>query len=293
MRAESLDKRLQSKAQEKAHQNNLKWAELESSGKLETQKETALEGEFLTQIFGEALGYTLFSEGQEQWNLKPKYNVNGGEADAAIGLFRSAKSQPPRAVIEFKGPRVNVDRDKFNGRTAVQQCWDYLYAVPDCPWGIVCNYVSFRLYHRNQTQRAYELFTLQELRQKDNFLQFYYLFEKGGLLPAAVSQMPRADMLLERSSNRQREVGNSLYTDYHDNRVRLIRHLLGEPYNKPLNTAIGIAQKLIDRIVFVAFCEDRGLLPENSIYRAWNEVAPFHRVTNPRWQNFLDLFRSI
>ena len=92
---------------------------MESGGKLEEEKETALEGEFLTQVFGEALGYTLFSENKKQWNLKPKFFVNGGEADAAIGLFGSGIKQTPRAIIELKGPKVNVDRDRFNGRTPV------------------------------------------------------------------------------------------------------------------------------------------------------------------------------
>ena len=293
LRTESRDNRLKDEAQDRAYKIILKWAELESSGKLQKEKETALEGEFLTQVFGDALGYTLFSEGKDQWNLKPKFYVNGGEADAAIGLFESGKKHPPRVIIELKGPIINVDRDKFNGRTPVQQCWDYLYALPECPWGIVCNFVSFRLYHRNQTPRVYELFTLQDLRKKEIFLKFYYLFERGGLLPTAVGQKPRADTLLESSNKRQREVGDELYEYYHDNRVALIQYLSGELHNKPLNVAIRIAQKLIDRIVFVAFCEDRGLLPENSIHRAWSQVAPFYRVTNPKWQNFLDLFRSI
>ena len=293
LKIESQDKRLKGEGQEKAYEIILRWADLESSGKLSKEKETSLEGEFLTQVFGEALGYTLFSENKTNWNLKPKYFVNGGEADAAIGLFGSGVKPSPRAIIELKGPAVNVDRDKFNGRTAVQQCWDYLYALPECRWGIVCNYVSIRLYHRNQTQRAYELFILQDLRKKDEFLKFYYLLERQGLLPTTIGQMPRADMLLERSTNRQREVGDELYQDYHDNRVRLIQHLSSEPHKKTLDTAIRIAQKLIDRIVFVAFCEDRGLLPEKSIYKSWNQVTPFHRVTNPRWKNFLELFRSI
>ena len=293
LKVESQDNRLKGEAQDKAYQIILKWAELESSGKLEKEKETALEGEFLTQIFGEALGYTLFSEGKKQWNLKPKFYVNGGEADAAIGLFESGTKRPPRAIIELKGPTVNVDRDKFNGRTPVQQCWDYLDAVPECPWGVVCNYVSFRLYHRNQTPRAYELFTLQDLRKKEIFEQFYYLFQREGLLPISLGQLPRADVLLEKTNQREREVGDELYKYYHDNRLALIQHLREEPHKKSLEKAIYITQRLLDRIIFVAFCEDRGLLPRNSIYRAWEEVPPFYRVTNPKWQNFLDLFRSI
>ena len=293
LKADSADNRLKGEAQDKAHEIILKWAALESSGKLEKQKETGLEGEFLTQVFGDGLGYTLFSEGKAQWNLKPKFFVNGGEADAAIGLFESGKKCPPRAIIELKGPTVNVDRDKFNGRTPVQQCWDYLNALPECPWGIVCNFVSFRLYHREHTQRVYELFTLHDLRKKEEFLKFYYLFEKHGLLPATIGQSPRADALLERTNQRERQVGDELYKDYHNNRLRLIQYLSGEAQNKPLNNAIKIAQKLLDRIIFIAFCEDRGLLPDKSLKKAWENIPPFYRVTNPRWRNFLDLFRSI
>lgn len=283
---------LRGNQQDRAHEIIVKWADLDSSGKLEKRKETEVEGEFLTQIFGEALGYKLFSDNQETWNIKPKFSVNGGEADAAIGLFEHGQKRSPLAVIELKGPNVNLDRDKSNGRTAVQQCWDYLAELPDCPWGIVSNCVSIRLYHRNNTTRAFEHFALQDLRDIETFRQFYYIFERGGLLPVTLSQRPRAEILLDDSNKRQREVGDELYEDYHNNRVELIRYLKNV-LDKPLDTAIKVSQRLLDRIIFVAFCEDRGLLPENSIKRAWNEIPPFARVTNPRWQNFLELFNSI
>ncbi len=53
-----------------------------------------------------------------------------------------------------------------------------------------------------------------------------------------------------------------------------------------------MAQRLFDRIMFIAFCEDRQLLPEKTIPKAYT-VAGFHAVTNPRWQNFKNLFRFI
>jgi hypothetical protein len=286
------DERLRHLA-DRAHQVFLKWADLETSGKLRTKNETALEGEFLNEVFGQALGYKLFSANETQWNLEAKYSVNGGQADAAIGLFEHGRQVPPVAVIELKGPTINVDRDRFNGRTAVQQCWDYLNAIPRCPWAIVSNYVSFRLYHRDQTPAVYQSFTLQELRIFENFQRFYYIFQRSGLLPETPGQSPRADRLLDKTNARQREVGDELYQDYHRNRIELIHHLTAEPLAKPLDKAIRIAQKLIDRIIFIAFCEDRGLLPERSIYKACEQLSAFHLVTNPRWQNFLALFRSI
>ena len=290
---ESQDQRLKGPDQARAYEIVRKWADIESSGKLDPMKETNLEGEFCKEIFGDALGYTLFADNKESWNFQQKYFVNGGHADAVIGVFGSGRKPQIRAVIELKGPKVNVDRDRFNGRTPVQQCWDYLYALPDCPWGIVCNYVSFRLYHRNQTQRVYELFVLQELKKREVFDRFFYLFHRDGFLSHPPAQPPHADSLLEKCTTRQRQVGDELYDYYQNNRLGLIQHLLGQPYNKSLDTAIRTAQKLIDRIIFVAFCQDRDLLPGKSLKKAWEQVPPFARVTNPRWQNFRNLFRSI
>jgi hypothetical protein len=279
--------------QDRAHAILIKWADMETSGRLQRRKETSLRGEFLAEVFGDALGYTLFSENLRQWQLEPEFAVNGGTADAAIGFFSSEGSDPPRALLEIKGPLVNLDRDRSAGRTPVQQCWDYLNAVPACPWGIVSNVVSFRLYHRNHTPRDSEWFTLQELRSVDRFRDFYVLFGPGGLLPLLKGQKARADELLDQTSHRQREVGRELYRDYHANRVALIQHLRKAPHNKPTETAIHIAQKILDRIIFVAFCEDRDLLPEGTIEKAWTQIPAFTKVTNPRWQNFLALFRSI
>jgi len=277
----------------RAYEIVCKWADLESSGKLEKMTETAIEGEFCKEVFGDALSYVFFADNKEHWNFQQKYSVNDGYADAAIGIFDAKRKAQIRAVIELKGPTANVDKDRAQGRTAVQQCWDYLYALPDCPWGIVCNYVSFRLYHRTQTPRVYELFTLQDLRNKEVFIQFYYLLGKGGLLPAPPVKAARADSLLEKCLTREREVGDELYDRYHDERLKLITHLSGQAWNFPLDKAIRITQKLLDRIVFVAFCEDRNLLPENSLKNASEKIPPFHRVTNPKWQNFLNLFESI
>jgi hypothetical protein len=276
-----------------AYQIICKWAELESSGKLSKMNETAIEGEFCKEVFGDALGYTFFADNKERWNFQQKFSVNGGQADAVIGIFGANVKPKVRAVIELKGPKVNVDKDRSAGRTPVQQCWDYLNLLTDCPWGIVCNYVSFRIYNRSQASRVYELFTLQDLRKKEVFLQFYYLIGKGGLIPTPVVRIPRAESLLEKCTNRQREVSDELYSRYHDERLKLITHLSGPERNFPLDKAIRVTQKLLDRIIFVAFCEDRELLPPKSIDQSWEYVAPFERGTPRKWKNFLALFESI
>ncbi len=289
----ALNFRLPPDREAEAHGIVLRWAQMENDGRLDPLKETRLRREFLTDFFIHVLGYAQMSDRLSHWDFVDPFGVNGGEADAAIGRFWDGGHDPPRAMIEMKGPRVNLDRDRFSGRTPVQQLSDYLTAVPDCPWGILTNYVSFRLYHRNKTMRAFELFKLQDLRSIEEFRKFYVLFSREGLLPLTRSQKPLLDRLLEESENRQREVGESLYKYYADQRRQLIECLTQPPHAKALDAAIRIAQKLIDRIVFIAFCEDRGLLPEKCIERTWAYLPLFKKATNPRWQNFKDLFHAI
>ncbi|MEW6413446.1 MAG: DNA methyltransferase [Candidatus Zixiibacteriota bacterium] len=293
LRKAASDHRLKGEEQDRAYQIICKWAELDESGKLESKSESQLEAEFLTDIFGKALGHLMFTENADHWELEPKYSVNGGIADAALGVFKHGTKNPPHALIELKGPKVNLDRDRFNGRTPVQQCWDYLNEQPACQWGIVSNIVSFRLYNRNQTTKTCQLFVLQDLRKTEVFEEFYYLFASGGLVPSIFHETPRADTLLRQTEQQQQEVGQILYDAYHRERVELIRHLTNKPLSKSLENAISITQKLLDRVVFIAFCEDRGLLPENLLDKAHSDIPPFAQVTNPRWRNFVNLFRSI
>jgi hypothetical protein len=284
------DQRLDNDAIDAAHQILSRWANLERSGRLAAMNETQLRGDFLAQIFGQALGYAGAADDTPIWNLDQHLPIEGEFPDAVLGTFRQDEPKNPLAVIELKGPAVHPDRDRSNGRTAVDQCWDYLVNLPrTCRWGIVSNIVSFRLYERDSTKRRYEHFSLQSLLDIKIFREFYVLFHRKGLIDRTAVQ--RADVLLERSRNRQSEVGEELYDNYSRCRTDLIAYLHFELHH-PVDAAIEMAQRLFDRIMFIAFCEDRDLLPQDSIPKAM-KVAGFHDVTNPRWQNFKNLFRFI
>ncbi|MFT5324231.1 MAG: hypothetical protein ACI8P0_002092, partial [Planctomycetaceae bacterium] len=286
------DKRLDNDEISKAHQVILKWADLETSGRLNRLKETQMQGDFLAEVFGDALGYAGPTDGSELWQRMQHQVIAGQTPDAILGQFRQAETPEPLAVVELKGPKVHLDRDRSNGRTAIDQCWDYLVNTSSqCRWGIVSNIVSFRLYERSSTKRAYEHFTLQSLRDADEFRRFYALFHRHGLVDKWMSGPPRAIALLTKSAERQREVSDKLYEAYSSNRTELISYLHFK-LDHSLNDSIEMAQRLFDRIMFVAFCEDRQLLPDKTIPKAYT-IAGFHAVTNPRWQNFRNLFRFI
>ncbi len=287
MKEAADDKRLNEREAEMkaAHAVLLKWADLESTGRLAELNETQMQGDFLAQVFGEALAYAGPLDGGEVWHREQHYRIGDETPDAALGFFRQGGPDRPLVVVELKGPRVHLDRDRSNGRTAVDQCWNYMVNTPpDCRWGVVSNIVSFRLYERASTKRVYEHFSLQSLRDYELFKQFYVLFHCQGLVDDWMHGGPRGVALLKMTSERQRTVGDQLYEDYSRNRADLIAELHYRQ-GRPLDDAIEMAQRLIDRIMFIAFCEDRHLLPEKTIPKAYT-VAGFHAVTNPRWQNF-------
>lgn len=282
----------QGPGQDRAHAILVRWADLAAGGHLD-RKETALDAEFLAQVFGAALGYRDGTQSPDEYELERNFTVpDVGTADGALGVFTNKGAGQATAVIELKSADVHVDSDHFNGRTPVQQCWDYLNNLPECRWGIVSNFISFRLYRKEKGQQAFEHFALEELRDRTRFRQFWVLLERGGLLRSVLGQPPRADRLLEQSSAQQRKVGDELYEKYDASRLALIDHL-HKQHRKTVDDAIAIAQKLLDRIIFVAFCEDRGLIKDKAIERAFRELPAFTKVTNPRWQNFLALFQHV
>ena len=224
VRAEGLNQQLAGPAQDRAFEILCRWADLESQGKLHAARETSIDTQFLDQVFGDALGYSVKTKSPNNWQLEQQYPVKDvGKADGALGDFPHAKC--PTVIIELKDARTDLDRDRSNGRTPVQQCWDYLNALPDCHWGIVSNFSLIRLYHKSRGTLNYEEFSLDELRDRDRFNEFFAIFEQGGLLTSTLGQPPRASILLERTKTRQKDVGDELYKKYQMQRLALIEQI--------------------------------------------------------------------
>jgi len=291
---EAADRRLETPQRAIAYGVIQNWWRQARQGRL-NRKETEIDDAFLSELFGQGLGYRGVTESEAQYERLRQYHVPGaGQADGALGLFPPDDPASVRVVIELKDAQTHLDRDRFNGRTPVQQLWDYLNAMPpSCLWGIVSNFTTVRLYHRTRGSQTYEQFTLQEMvNDRQAFNRFYAIFEPYGLVKGILKKPPRAVQLLERTIQEQREVGDDLYEHYSANRLRLIEHLHYEK-GLELEPAIRIAQKLIDRVLFIAFCEDRGLINANAIERACKQVPAFSREGNPVWRNFLGLFDAM
>jgi len=292
---EAQDKRLDTKERGAAYQIIKNWWRQAQHGRL-NRKETSIDDAFLSAVFGDGLGYRGVTETAKCYERERQFHVPGvGPCDGALGLFPPADPDKVRVVIELKDAQTHLDHDRFNGRTPVQQVWDYLNAMPEsCVWGIVSNFTTIRLYHRGRGSQVYEQFSLRRMaEERQNFDRFYAIFEPYGLVKGILGKPPRTVDLLERTLTEQREVGGELYEFYSDNRLRLIQHLYKDR-GLPLEPAIRIAQKLIDRVLFIAFCEDRELIKSRVIEMACKQVPPgFSKARNPVWQNFLGLFEAM
>src|ERR1035437_5499566 len=267
------------------------WANLIASGRADDFKETELLPGFLTDIFCGLLGYTgpagsgdIFTFSRER-----HVEVDGKVADAVLGRFQKGKEQFV-AVLEGKGARDPLDHP-FAGRrmSAVDQAYRYAINLP-CDWIIVTSMRETRLYNKGSPQNAYECFESVRLASESALLK-RFVFLLGAERVVSGQRDSHLYALLRASESVGRELTNQFYALYADIRQRVLTRLCRENSTIAPQEILRCIQKLLDRVLFCAFCEDRGLLPAESLKPALQPPPPYH--PRPVWLNFRGLFRAI
>lgn len=264
---------------------------------LSKAKETSLQGKFFSKFFCEILGYTMQDDGFSEWTLKQeaKTEVDGKEADGSLGFYSKDNSQT-RVVIELKDAQCNLDT-KQNSReskqTPVEQAFQYLYKFADCDWVIVSNFRYTRLYHKSKGQTAYEEFDILSLHKEKELKKFYYCLSRENLIDKnANSPM---DLLIKQSGEADIDITKEFYTDFKKVRKILFEHIVenNPSYDKKL--LLEKTQKLLDRFIFIFFCEDTaGLLPHNTVENIYKNAKNSFSLSPYRiWEQFRGLFVAI
>ena len=215
--------------------------------------------------------------------------MDGKFADAVLGRFQKDKAQFV-AVLEGKGTRDPLDRP-FAGRrmSAVDQAYRYAINLP-CDWIIVTSMRETRLYYKGAQQNAYERFETVRLAADEALLKrFVFLLGAERVVPA--HRDCHLYELLRASETVGRELTNQFYALYADIRQRVLTRLCRENATIAPPEILRCTQKLLDRVLFCAFCEDRGLLPAESLKHAFEHRDPYN--PQPVWHNFRGLFRAI
>jgi hypothetical protein len=295
--AENVQIHLYSERREQARSVFLQWIEKLRSGLLRDLGETQVEQDFTTQLLA-ALGYSTVGQtlpGQP-WSMQPKWGFpNVGIADVVLGRFEhisqgSGVTGQAKVVVELKGARADLDRkDPSTGRSPVQQAWDYLTASDTARWAIVSNFVEIRLYHRDKGRDHLHRVALESLEDPQAFAEFFAIFHADSLI-SDDTLSPNASELLRLTNERQEKVGEDLYRLYNEKRFELVQLLRHQNGLNDLDLAIQTAQKLLDRILFIAFAEDRKLLDNE---RTLEETFTMRVPMLSAWNNFQNLFRAL
>jgi len=241
------------------------WQESIVSGKVFSSKEEEIKPFFLTQFFGDILGYEY--KNSTDWNLRfeNKTELDNKKADAALGFFKIENKQETkkdvRAVIEIKDARTTFDkaqnRADFKG-SAVEQA--FMYAAKsgeNCKWVIVSNFLEIRLYLANDMTK-YESFDILSLDDTYNFLRFYYLLSNEQLFHKKIAST--IDILLQNRWEKEESITREFYEDYRYLREIFLQHLKLHNPNKNQLDLLQYAQTIIDRVIFVSVIKDYGLI---------------------------------
>jgi hypothetical protein len=253
------------------------------------EKETAVRNLFFDDVLCKVLGYTTFDP-DRSYSLAFERPIRHGAVDVALGRFpNDAGKDEIVAPFEMKGPATH-DLDAImpgRGRSPVQQAWDYAIDAPGSRWVLVSNCTEIRLYAFGRGRDAYEMFDLTRLDDRDELERLWLILSADRLLGGAT------DKLLRDTDSAYKDITGKLYVEYRDLRERLISFLTDSADGPKLAPAAAIetAQKLLDRILFVAFAERTDLLPDRLLERAVRARNEF--VPEPLWRNFHNLFRSI
>lgn len=269
-----------------------KWAGLLHSPQADVLKEQELLPDFLTDVFCGILGYTRAVDDRDRYTFsREKYvEVDGKFADAVLGELSPERGRFIVAV-EGKGPKDPLDRP-FAGRkmSAVDQAYRYAINLP-CDWLIVTSMRQTRLYHKGSDQYTYERFDIKALATDEAQLRrFVFLLGAERVAPPSPGRCHLYE-LLAASEKVGRELTKEFYVRYADMREDAFEHLCRVNPSLGPHEVLASTQKLLDRILFCAFCEDRGLLPAETIARAYQHNDPYN--PRPIWDNFRGLFRAV
>ncbi|MFZ1258455.1 MAG: N-6 DNA methylase [Candidatus Saccharimonas sp.] len=272
------------------------WHEDYHIGSLRKDKETSREQEYNHAFFKTILGYK--EKPASPFSFEPKATTDAGQLpDAVISHTDSANDiRNIAAVVELKGAGIDLDRPqrRDGNMSPVQQGFKYKVQYQSVPFVIVSNFWEFRLYHDNLLD--YEVWTLDDLVNPDDdyllFKTWYALLKKDSFTTAKGTS--KTEAILSDIRIEQENIGKKFYKVYKEARTELLRDIYkyNDYIKTDIDTGIEKAQKIIDRIVFAAFAEDRGLLPDNTLLRVI-QAADSSVFGGSLWSTLKGFFEAI
>ena len=219
---------------------------------IQQSKEEQFQEGFLRELFVKVLGYTLNPSPSFNLITEKKNETNSKKADGAI-----QKDGKVIGVIELKDHKT-TDLSKVE-----PQAFNYKSQHPDARYVVISNFEKLRLYLDNAVEyREWDLFRMTH----DDFCELF--------LCLAWPQVERgvALQMKQESVSSEDQITKALYKDYSQFKRVLFADILklnptpeGKDEKEWQLLLFKKTQKLLDRLLFIFFAEDCGLLPPNSM----------------------------
>lgn len=246
-------------------------------------KELEQSHDFLV-FFKELLGYKSVGD-QTNAKIWDVHNELKG-IDYALGEF-SKTQKTVRVPFELKSPKTYDLTRPLLGRTesTVEQAARYARASQEtAKWFLVSNCLEFRLYKFPYSTSQYEQWFIDDLIQPEEYARFVLLLSKTNLLGGTTEN------LFNDSQQQQKDITDQLYRDYRQLRIDLINGLKKDNNHIRRKTMVRLSQKLLDRMLFIAFAEDRDLLPRRTLHsRIFEKPSAGYTVWDVIKKLFIDI----
>ena len=237
--------------------------------------EGSLEQGFNQRIMCEGLGYSMYPNANASLWAKPDMSVTGLSIipDVALGTDLNTNTSIG-GVLELKRPGTDLDRPQARKErlTPVEQGFLYGTRILGCRWVLVSNMRYIRLYSI-ESQIAFLTIDLSACIMRDGrpsddlrklaMLRFDQLILGGDDAPVS--------SLLATSSTRKKQVEAGFFDIYFQIRGDLMVAVADGCSAKGIiateNDVLHATQRLLDRMLFLAYCEDhpQHLIPPDTV----------------------------
>ena len=223
---------------------------------IRASKEEQFQEGFLRELFVKVLGYTLNPTPDYNLITEQKNETDAKKADGAI--LRDGKVI---GVIELK------DHKTTDLSHVERQAFGYKSQHKDTKYVVISNFEKLRFYIDNAVENIeWNLFALSE----DQFRLLYFCLAWANI-QADKPLKAKAD-----SVSNEDQITLQLYKDYSAFKSEIFADILKHNTTENSSPAEVLClfkktQKLLDRLLFIFFAEDSGLLPPNSMVEILNQ----------------------
>ena len=238
----SANQKISSKQKEAAK----KWKDDLDIGKLDIESQNKSR---LRDLMIVALGYPPDKIDEETGEQNTRLDYSYIPASGTKGVLFELKSRNKK-LFEFQNYK------KIEQETPVRQALTYIAENPKINYAVVTNFQQFVLITRaNMSSQCYK-FTFPPKGSKlfdSEIKEFIYFFSKKGI------ESGHTENAIQATIREEDTITDDFYKLYHQTRLMLI-HAFNEKKRVEYDDAIKIAQTYLNRLIFLFFAEDNGLI---------------------------------